>query len=761
MHLTNSPPAAASIKTDRAKKPPRLSILAENIPTGLRALPRWLGWRWEWHKNKWTKPPVCIQTDRAGSSTNPATWCDFATALAAAEAGYVDGIGFALGNGFCGIDFDGCRDRATGKVRADVLAIVARLGTYGEVSPSGEGVKLILRGTLPPGRRAHGPVEMYDRGRYFTVTGHVLDGCPSALADNSEALAALHHELIAAPSEAELHRRYAGLSDRDLAVAALAALSPKRADSYHEWLLIGMALHATDASLLDEWDRWSRSSKKYTPGCCAAKWRTFNGAAVGLGSLIFWARQDSGWSPPRRAMAEHGQRPQAGKADPATVAAKVVAASLQGGQPRLRHWRGTWWSWRGGAYREVNDAEVRAGVLRQFEADYENVKSRHVSDVIEHLRAKVLLPSDLEPPCWLGDAPHGWKAGECLATRSQVVHLPSLVARREPSVLAATPSMFALNALDYDLNLNAPRPERWLRFLDDLWPGDQQSIATLQEMFGYLLLPDTRLQKIFVLIGPRRSGKSTIMRVLAGLVGKNNVCAPTLSGLGTNFGLWPLIGKSVGIIADARLSRRADLAATVERLLSISGEDLVNIDRKCLEPVMCKLQTRFVLITNELPKLQDVAGALSSRLVVLATHRSFLGAEDHDLTERLLAEKTSILWWAIEGWRRLRQRGRFVQPASADDLLSEFAELTSPVLAFIQDRCVVGPNEAATVSALFEAWKAWCQDHGRERLVGTTQSLARDLRAVLPAIKLRRVRDGEERVRRYEGVGLREAPIPP
>ena len=73
-------------------------------------------------------------------------------------------------------------------------------------------------------------------------------------------------------------------------------------------------------------------------------------------------------------------------------------------------------------------------------------------------------------------------------------------------------------------------------------------------------LPDTRQQKILMLVGPKRSGKGTIAKVLAQLIGLKNVCAPTLASLGMNFGLWPLVGKSLAIIADARLSNRSDIA---------------------------------------------------------------------------------------------------------------------------------------------------------------------------------------------------------
>ncbi len=318
-----------------------------------------------------------------------------------------------------------------------------------------------------------------------------------------------------------------------------------------------------------------------------------------------------------------------------------------------------------------------------------------------------------------------------------------------------TNRLFTRNTLDNELELDAPAPTARLAFLGQLWQDDAQAVAALQEWFGYCLLPDTSQQKILMIVGPRRSGKGTIARVLGRLVGMANVCAPTLAGLGTNFGLWPLLGKTVGIISDARLSGRADAAAIAERLLSISGEDAQTIDRKNLAQVTCKLSVRFVILTNELPRLNDPSGALVGRLIVLRQKRTWYGEEDIGLTDRLLQELPSILLWAIEGWRRLRERGRFQQPESALQLVEGLEDLSSPIGAFIRERCEVGPGYEVPVKDLFAAWKAWCEEKGRKEH-GTEQIFGRDLRAALPQLDDRRPRDGEGRTRVY--VGLRLAP---
>src|SRR5262249_9078956 len=154
----------------------------------------------------------------------------------------------------------------------------------------------------------------------------------------------------------------------------------------------------------------------------------------------------------------------------------------------------------------------------------------------------------------------------------------------------------------------------------------------LQKWFGYLLTPDTRQQKILLLIGPPRSGKGTIARVLERMLGRDQVASPTLASLATNFGLWPLRGKSAALIKDPRAAGAApDRSISVERLLSISGEDELTVDRKYERPLTAKLPCRLVLLSNEPPNFREASGALASRFAPLRLKRSWLGREDINL----------------------------------------------------------------------------------------------------------------------------------
>lgn len=424
----------------------------------------------------------------------------------------------------------------------------------------------------------------------------------------------------------------------------------------------------------------------------------------------------------------------------------------------LWHQQGTFYHWSGTHYREIAREEIRANVYAFLDdamradgdklAPFNPSKSK-VEDVLDALAATAQLPGVVRPPSWLYNGTHQ-SAADILACSNGLVHLPTR------TLLPHTPAFFGVNAVDYPYDPIASEPIEWLKFLAIIWKDDKESIDTLQELFGLLLTPDTRHHKAFLIVGPARSGKGTIARLLTAMLGKENVAGPTLSSLSQNFGLAPLIGKPLAIISDARLGGRADAHVIAERILSITGEDSIDIDRKFRDAWTGRLPTRFLILTNELPKLNDASGALASRFIVLRLTQSFLGREDMGLTDKLLAELPGILCWAMAGRDHLAERGHFVQPTSAKQAVAELADLASPIGAFLRDRCVVAPLYTENCAAMFDAWSAWCTEQNRDR-AGTTQVFSRDLRAAVAGLETIQVRDvAGNPERRYRGVALRE-----
>jgi len=472
--------------------------------------------------------------------------------------------------------------------------------------------------------------------------------------------------------------------------------------------------------------------------------------------------------------------PNDGPDNPHRLAAGFLDGATPACSPRLlRFWRGEFHRYDCGAYRPIPDDDQRGELTAWVRAEFVRlnasevaawsasdrkdkgekpkvrpVTSRLIGDVLQALRGLCLLPASTDAPAWIDGATGPDPAG-LLPTRNGILDLDALAVGRAGCLLPLSPSFFTPTVAPFGFDPAAPAPREWLQFLAELWPDDPQSIEALQQWFGYLLTPDTRQQKILFLLGPRRGGKGTIARVLRELVGPANVAGPTLGSLSTNFGLSPLLGKSVALVSDARLSGRSDSAVITERLLSISGEDALTIDRKHRDPLTVKLNARFVILSNELPRLGDASGALAGRLILLRLTRSWYGKEDPHLFDRLKDELPGILLWAVEGWRRLRNRGRFLQPTSAARLVEDMEDLSSPVGAFVRDRCFVNPGERIEVSDLYREWRAWCDLHGR-REPGTEETFGRDLRAAVSSIDKTRPRTSEGRLHFYVGIRIRQ-----
>src|SRR5262249_45883654 len=155
--------------------------------------------------------------------------------------------------------------------------------------------------------------------------------------------------------------------------------------------------------------------------------------------------------------------------------------------------------------------------------------------------------------------------------------------------------------------------------------------------------------------------------------------------------LAPMIGKPLAIISDARFVGRNG-SVVVERLLSISGEDTLTVNRKYRDQWTGKLPTRLHVISNELPRLGDASTGIVGPLILLMLSQSWLGREDHELEQRLRGELPGILNWSLAGLERLtiENENRFTRVASADEAIIVMRDLASPVAAFVREQCVLG-----------------------------------------------------------------------
>jgi hypothetical protein len=182
-----------------------LRPIRDNIPPELQVNPQVVVWRWEPAEDgRRPKVPYTPGSARKARCNDPATWRTFDQAAAAYDRGGFDGLAYALTeqDEIVCWDVDDCRDAGTGELADWVQPYLRLLNSYGEVSPSGTGVKVLVRARLAPGARNVTPkgaahkVECYAKSRFVTLTGHRLPGYPATIQERQAEVDGLHRAVI-------------------------------------------------------------------------------------------------------------------------------------------------------------------------------------------------------------------------------------------------------------------------------------------------------------------------------------------------------------------------------------------------------------------------------------------------------------------------------------------------------------------------------------------------------------------------------------
>jgi len=422
----------------------------------------------------------------------------------------------------------------------------------------------------------------------------------------------------------------------------------------------------------------------------------------------------------------------------------------------IKRWRGDWWVLDESGRWESADREDFENRLKQTLRDCDYIDGGHpkrwaptaalMAEILSTLKEFAALPTKADAPFWLADEDDQPPASECIVVGNSewgqdILHLPTRDVRDG--------ELFTPVSISCGYDEDAQCPE-WELFLKSLWGDDEKSIAALQEIFGYVIAGKANIQKLFLIVGPKRSGKGTIVRILENLIGEGNHTGTSLAQAGEKFGLQSLIGKSLAVVGDARLAGR-NMTATTERLLSISGEDTQTVQRKYRVDWTGRLGVRFLILSNEMPAFPDASGTIASRFVILRTTKSWAGCEDLELQERLLRELPGILNWSLDGRDRIVDAGRFTEPASMANDHEDMLYAASPIQKFGGDVLQFGEEFSIRGDDIFALWSDWAKANGEK--VGTSATFGRDFKAAYAQIehKQRRV-DGGSRTWFYLGV---------
>lgn len=385
-------------------------------------------------------------------------------------------------------------------------------------------------------------------------------------------------------------------------------------------------------------------------------------------------------------------------------------------------WRGIVLEWFGGQW-VIRDREwLESALWLALEDAYYEVQTTtgkevrrfapnpaKIEGVLSALVHIARLPND-KIPCWTGtplvDPDY------CITFKDAIVDLKSGAAHErteewiEPVVIP----------VEWDPNAKCPT---WMRCLNEWSEGRPEWITLIQRMFGYCLMGHRKYAKWFLLHGKVRGGKGTVCGVLRKLIGKSFI-GTSLEDLARPFGLYGIEHARVLSIGEVAEIRGQEAEASCRVLKQILGRDPMTIDIKYQSPLRDVVAECVpIMQANEIPKLPNKGMGLSSKMVPIPFNVSFLGRENHHLSDDLQDEMPGIAAWAVQGAMALanepRPEMRFPLTRDGITLLEEYTSANNPVDDFMEEYFVPDKNGFVPSSVIYARWEMWVKRTGARR----------------------------------------------
>jgi len=441
------------------------------------------------------------------------------------------------------------------------------------------------------------------------------------------------------------------------------------------------------------------------------------------------------------------------KPSPAELADEFLERFRTGnGETTLRSFRLQFHRWNGSFYEEIPDADMRAEVMGFLRAKAPRAALPSVAKaVVENLRARGVchLPSSATPPFWV-DGEGVRPASSVISFVNGNLDLEALRAGERDGVIFTdpTPGLFLTTGRGFEFDADATCPQ-WSAFIEKVLP-DPEIRSLAQELMGYCLIPNTSMQRFFLLYGPGANGKGVFSDVLANVVGLRNVSAVSLARFAERFALWPLTTKLVNLVAEMPAPESRAYRLAEDKLKAIVSGDLIEVERKNKDVVAARPTARLVFSCNELPAIVDRSNGVWRRLVILPFGVVIPEkAQDADLAKKIIeVELPGVMNWAIDGLMRLLDRGRFQEPTACKQLKADHRLSCFPEEEFLLDHCRAGgPSDFMPIGEVYNAFRTHVGAAGNRYPVGQRR-FAEALMRLFPSAR----RDKHGGVRGYWGV---------
>lgn len=727
-----------------------LEKVRDNASAELQDLAQWVVWKLEKRYGKQTKVPYNPLTKQKAKTNNPATWGTFDDACAAYLGGQFAGLGFVFSttDPYVGVDLDHVIDEH-GILNPEAAKIVAQFNSYAEISPSGTGLHILIRGSLPPGGRRTGFVEMYESGRYFTITGDHWPDAPTTIEVRQRELDELHASLFPQDESEtnfsnEKSKATGGHSLDDDALirkAMIAKNGPKfiqlwngnwQADGYPSSSEADIAL----CNLLAFWtvkdgnrmDRLFRRSRLFRP-----KWDEIHysdGRTYGQGTIddaiqkvrnVYSGRTDGS--------GEADSSPTADGAGELEYAFLIRESADDEGNAQCLHrlfsgqflnTSATGWLRYNGKYWEASKAQSsldRATVV--------TLKNRQLAAVVAERdkivkearpsRANVKGTQALYQSLVVADIGEFDNDPDVINTQSGVLDL------RNGQLLTHGPGQRFTYCIPvgYVPDADSSMWSQWLSTV--VGDGSDTTLRYVQQVAGYCLTGHTREESIFYANGPQRAGKGvfteTNMSVLGPILSQE-VAFKTFTQRrdadSQNFDLAPL--KACRFVAASESNRYEVLNTGVVK--AITGGNDIHCAFKHRNFFTYRPQYKVWLTSNHQIRADVEDDAVWGRVKVIEFPNSFAGREDKRLKERMKTKTVlrGVLAWAVQGaidW--YRSPTGLVTPQTVTEATKKQRRFLDYVGQWLEQYCSISDPEAWTSNQeLFVSYRQWCTENGVE-----------------------------------------------
>jgi putative DNA primase/helicase len=397
----------------------------------------------------------------------------------------------------------------------------------------------------------------------------------------------------------------------------------------------------------------------------------------------------------------------------------------------------------GKCYEQLDDLSVRGDIYKYLEdKDYttdEGVIKKYkpsktkVNDVIDACSA--ICPIKRPWPVWLDDR-DGPDPVRLVVFKNGILDINDYI-KGKVTLYNPTPDLFTFNVLPYNFD-ESVESRLWNSVLPDIVEGDDERVRFFSQWFGYNIVPDMSQEKFLLMKGPPGSGKSTVLRTMTSMLGRNNWATTDFDSLSYRFGFESLMGKLAAVIGDETAMQRGQENVVLKRILNIVGRDPINIQVKFKDSMPdIHLRCRFTFAMNDYPAFKDPDQALKRRIIIMPFNKTFVDNPDTSLKDQLDIEASQgkLINFALRGLKDLYTNNEFAIPSISQRHHQAFLEFVSPMVEFAKQCIIVDPAYGEPVDYLYAVWKWWITREGRNVCLKGT--FVRNLCTYMNAVHIR------------------------